>query len=61
MEKSMMKTIKKIGAALILSAAVASPVLAQSYAPPPSEQHYNYDQQTPPDNHSNQSWGAGPG
>jgi hypothetical protein len=53
----MMKMMKNIGAALILSAAVATPVLAQGYAPP-SEQHYNYDQQPAP---SDQPWGGGPG
>jgi hypothetical protein len=56
----MMKTMRNIGAAVILSVAVATPVLAQGYAPP-SQQHYNYDQQTPPNYHSNQSWGSGPG
>ena len=43
----MIKTMKNIGVAVILSAAVATPVLAQGYAPPPSEQHYNYGQQPP--------------
>jgi hypothetical protein len=54
----MMKTMKNIGAAIILFAAVATPVFAQGYAPPPSEQHYNYGQQPP---RTNQSWGAGAG
>ena len=58
MEKSMIETMKNIGVAVILSAAVATPVLAQGYAPPPSEQHYNYGQQPPP---TNQPWGAGAG
>ena len=53
----MIKTMKNIGVAVILSAALATPVLAQGYAPPPSEQHYNYGQQPP----TNQSWGAGAG
>jgi len=55
----MMKTMKNICVAVILSAAVATPVLAQGYAPPPPEQHYNYGQQPPPTDH--QPWGGGAG
>jgi len=55
----MMKTMKNICVAVIISAAVATPVLAQGYAPPPSEQHYNYGQQPPPIDH--QPWGGGAG